>query len=253
MTIAVRRGAEGPSAWGIPAATSTPFTAGDFVASVAAGGSVNCDVWSLTVHSAGTHTETALHVVKDGAPTIDQIEFAPLIDAVVVNVAPVPLAATGESYPGEARPEDHVVSADALRTAFDGLSVPIDGALVVLTGTLRTDSDAHFSDEIPPYFTTEAMRWIARVARPRHLLVDLPSVDRLWDGGLVANHKEFWGVATDHVACPERTITEFVRAAPEATTGYAQLQLSVSSWRSDAAPSRVTLHWPAGPYGQKSR
>ncbi len=247
MTIPVQSGQDGPAAWGIPTSAVTPFTAGEFVASVAAGGSVNCGVWSMTVHSAGTHTETALHVVEHGAPTIDRMDFEPLIDTVVINVSPAPLSTVDESYPGQSSDDDLVVSAAALSRALGDLRPPARGALMVLTGTIRSERDAHFGERVPPYFTTEAMRWIARVVRPRHLLVDLPSVDRLWDGGLVANHKEFWGVSGDGVAHPERTITEFVRAVPGVVTGCGKLQLSVSSWRSDAAPSRVILHWPTGP------
>jgi kynurenine formamidase len=242
LTVPVRSTPPRATAWGIPDAAAQPFAAGDFVAAVAQGGSVNCDVWTFSVHSSGTHTETARHIVDSGAPPISDIHFPPLLDALVLRVAPEAFRDTEESYDGAPCDNDLVITREGLQRAIAERNSPPVSALVVLSGTIRTPEDARFEYEPAPYFTNEAMTWIVETLAPTHLLVDLPSVDRLWDGGKVANHRRFWGVTSAGVARPLNTITEFLCAEPDLASGEYQLQMSVSSLVADAAPSRILLY-----------
>jgi hypothetical protein len=94
-----------------------------------------------------------------------------------------------------------------------------------------------------PYFTWAAMEAIARLPI-QHLVVDLPSVDRLRDGGRVRNHRIYWQLPeTGHDLPPhgrtDRTITELVFIPNHLPDGPGLLNLQAPPLYSDAVPSRV--------------
>jgi hypothetical protein len=74
----------------------------------------------------------------------------------------------------------------------------------------------------------------------KHLLLDLPSVDREEDGGVLAAHHAFW----DHPGTLdlERTITELIHVPPTAKDGDYLLELQLPRIMNDAAPSRPVLY-----------
>jgi hypothetical protein len=80
-----------------------------------------------------------------------------------------------------------------------------------------------------------------------HLLVDIPSVDRMEDEGRLSNHRLFWELppeSRDLSQCeaPFRTITELVFAADDIPDGYYLLELQVAPFLGDAVPSRPLIH-----------
>ena len=96
-----------------------------------------------------------------------------------------------------------------------------------------------------PYFSNEAMAEIAR-RKVNHLLVDVPSVDRMDDQGKLSNHRLFWEVPSGsrdlgQARAPHRTITELIFALDEAHDGYYLLNLQIAPFSGDAAPSRPLI------------
>ena len=76
-----------------------------------------------------------------------------------------------------------------------------------------------------------------------HLLVDFPSVDRMYDDGKMSNHCLFWEVDREsremgNRQAAERTITEMIFVPDELHDGIGVLDIQVPRWHSDAAPSR---------------
>jgi arylformamidase len=102
-----------------------------------------------------------------------------------------------------------------------------------------------------PYLTPEAAQLL--VARDvRHLVVDLPSIDRAQDRGRLVAHRTFWGLPAGarraHDACRrDATITELAWIAPTVRDGWYLLDLQLPAFMSDAAPSRPLLY-PVRPY-----
>jgi hypothetical protein len=99
--------------------------------------------------------------------------------------------------------------------------------------------------QVPPYFTVEAMRFIVECGF-KHLLVDLPSVDRLYDRAKLANHRIFWNVEHGKfdVSSDSRlnsTITELIYVPNEVEDGEYVLNLQIAPFESDASPSRPLL------------
>ena len=90
------------------------------------------------------------------------------------------------------------------------------------------------------------MRYIVDKAF-QHLLVDIPSIDRMHDQGKLANHRLFWNVVPGSIeAGPEtrtdKTITEMIFVDPGVADGLYLLDLQVPAWHSDAAPSNPVLY-----------
>ena len=71
-----------------------------------------------------------------------------------------------------------------------------------------------YLEEIPPFFSTEAMEFIDEIG-VKHLLVDLPSIDRIFDEGKLSNHRIFWNVEQGSFELKKdsfknKTITELI-------------------------------------------
>ncbi len=234
-----------PSAFGLPAASAEPFEAGEFCASVSRGGSVNCFGHTTWPHGNGTHTETMGHVTHP-APPIGQTLRDILVPATLISVAPQALAASGESYPEPLAAEDKVVTRARLARALEGADAAWCEALAVRTVPHDAAKvHASYGGTNPPYFTSEAMRFVREVG-VRHLLVDLPSVDREEDAGALSNHRIFWGLpqgSTDPEDASERgrTITEMIYASPAVDDGTYLLNLQVGPLTLDAVASRPIL------------
>ena len=97
----------------------------------------------------------------------------------------------------------------------------------------------------PPLLSVEAMELVNQIG-VRHLLVDVPSVDRMYDDGLLTNHHLFWNVkekthelstATEQ----DKTITEMIFVEDEIADGLYGLNIQVPAFCSDAAPSRPMI------------
>lgn len=250
--------------FGLPPSSAQPFRAGSFIASVDAGGSVNCPiVSSLCAHSNGTHTECVGHALP-GKVTLSKIEpIKPLLTALLLSVTPRPIESAGaggsdlrSEYP-PGKTGDLVVSGDSLEESFKGLSLGADflsnGALVVRTlPNIDAKRTAQYGGTNPPYFTRCAMQWVLEKS-VQHLLMDLPSADREDDSGMLIAHRTFWNLQ-ERALPPElirqdkseekyssKTITELVYADSSVKDGQYILNLQVSPIDMDAAPSRPLL------------
>jgi len=100
-------------------------------------------------------------------------------------------------------------------------------------------------ENLPPFFSTEAISYI-REKEVKHLLVDMPSIDRTFDEGKLANHRAFWKVAPASRAINEtsliyNTITEMIYVPNEITDGAYLLNLQIAAFLTDASPSRPRL------------
>lgn len=240
-----------PSHFGAPPARARPLAAGGFVGDTRRGGSCNCEVLELTPHCNGTHTECIGHVTGDRIWVAERVREA-LVGALLLSVKPAPAAACGESADPAPHPTDRIVTATALAQAAErlGETAPSRGVAALVVRTLPNGSDKRTRDyggpNAPPYLTLEAMRWVVDTGI-RHLLVDLPSVDRSHDQGRLAGHRIFWGLpsgGSDAGAAtrPDATITEMVFVANDVPDGRYALSLQLPPFLTDAAPSRPLLY-----------
>ena len=74
----------------------------------------------------------------------------------------------------------------------------------------------------------------------KHLLIDLPSVDRERDDGELLAHNAFWN--TDGKIRTEATITEFIFVPNNIEDGKYILNLQIAPFENDATPSKPVLY-----------
>ncbi len=240
-----------PNHFGAQRAHARPLEAGSFVGDVRAGGSVNCEVLELVPHCNGTHTECVGHVTTDRI-AVHEVLRGGLQIARLVSVRPETAAARGETADPDAEADETVVTAHALEGALRGLEGSSEALIVRTLPNDATKLSRRYLGGAPaPYLTPEAAR--ALVAHGvRHLVVDLPSIDRAADHGRLAAHRIFWGMPAGatraHDATRrEATITELAWIAPTVRDGWYMLDLQLPAFMSDAAPSRPLLY-PVRPH-----
>jgi kynurenine formamidase len=245
IAIALAFDGEQPSFYGAPPATATPLRSGSFVGDVLQGGSCRCSTYTLTPHCNGTHTESIGHVVREPV-SIHATANEAFIVARVVSVTPVTVR--NDAVDAPVMQGDRIITAAELQNALAGKATADCHALVVRTLPNLSDKPARsytLDSEMPPYFSVEAMHWVVAQGY-RHLIVDLPSIDRAVDGGLLRCHRIFWGLPAGSSTLadatrPNATVTELAYIDSATADGLYLLNLQVPAFESDAAPSRPIL------------
>ena len=227
-TVLVGNGGPNPSAWYVDSPRMTPVVGEGFVGAVDQGGAVNFRDVLFNPHGHGTHTECMGHIT----PVVHPVD--PLFRNQTNHL---PCLAT--TVTPKAMEEDLVVDADQL----DALpNAPWPPALVVRTLPNGEDKKTRaWSNTNPPYFTVAFMTKLVEQG-VKHLLVDLPSVDREVDGGRLEAHHTFWGCQTTQGAiaasrssftCPQvrqTACTCFTSALPPWTTMLPSAALCSIPW-----------------------
>jgi kynurenine formamidase len=96
-----------------------------------------------------------------------------------------------------------------------------------------------YSNTNPPYLLEEAAIYL-REKGIKHLLVDLPSVDKEKDGGELVAHNAFWNTSGE--IRMDATITEFIYVSNKVNDGEYLLNLMIAPFENDATPSKPILY-----------
>ncbi|RMG24680.1 MAG: cyclase family protein [Bacteroidetes bacterium] len=231
--------------YGAPAAKALTFKSNGFTGDVRQGGSCNVETYTLTPHCNGTHTECVGHLAAERLSVHHSLQDS-LLPACLISISPQVAASTPDTYLPPFDADDHIISREALQAALQQVPAAFCQALVIRT--LPNPPEKRFWDygsHKPPFFSLEAMRFI-RQKKVQHLLLDLPSVDRLYDEGRLSAHRLFWGMqpgatATPVAAAQARSITELIYVPNETPDGLYLLNLQIPAFTGDAAPSRPRL------------
>ena len=207
-----------------------------FVGDTRRGGSCNVAEHRLVTHCQGTHTECVGHLV-DEPLSVDEVLREPLIPATLVSVEP-DAAADG----------DHQITDRVLRAALERHAVAgFRRAIVIRTlpnGTAKLR--ARYDGAAPAAYLTAAAGALLAELGCEHLVVDLPSLDRMMDGGKLAAHRAFFGLPSGSRKLAEAarrhcTATELAFVPDEVVDGRYLLDLQIAPLAADAAPSRPLL------------
>lgn len=192
--------------------------------SVEKGASVNFNTITFNPHSHGTHTETVGHIIKEKYPVNKHLKQFFFL-AEVITVAP------------EKFMKDDVISAKQLQFALGNKK---RDALVVRTlPNMKDKKSMQYSHTNWTYFKEEAIKLLVRKGI-KHLLIDLPSVDREEDGGELKGHHAFWN--TKGKIRSDATITEFIYVSNKIEDGCYMLNLQIAPFDNDATPSKPILY-----------
>lgn len=247
ISIPLRFNGPQPNLFGVMRAGSEYFEHDGLSGDTRIGGSCNFDRCEVIPHCNGTHTECVGHITHARISVRDCLRDSFLLSA-LVSVRPERAGESADTYGPEMESADPVLTRRLLADAIESGNGSEADAKALIVRTLPNSEDklsAVYEDAPPPYFTSEAMDLIVD-AGFNHLLVDLPSVDRIYDGGRLSNHRTFWNVGEREfeVAADTRTestITELIFVPDHLKDGYYLLNLQIAPFEADAAPSRPLL------------
>ena len=237
-----------PNAYGVEPARSEPVRSDSLVGDTRQGGSCNFEQYTFIPHCTGTHTECVGHITNKRISVRDCLKDA-FIPAVLISIEPY--AARSETYAVDIGPDDLVITRRSIEAAISLNELRSDAAsgIALIIRTLPNDKSkltrSYAGDKMPPYFTTEAIRYIVELGY-KHLLVDLPSIDRLFDEGRLSNHRIFWNIEEGSFeagpgARMENTVTELIYVPDAVPDGEYLLNLQIAPFASDASPARPLL------------
>ena len=181
-------------------------------------------------HAHGTHTECLGHITNDFYNVNDALKTF-FFTAELISIAP------------ETVGEDLVISKEQVQLALQDKTPE---AIVIRTlPNLESKKHLNYSNTNPAYLSEEAAIFI-REKGIKHLLIDLPSVDKEHDEGKLLAHKAFWNVknvvALNDDARMECTITELIFVENSIEDGSYVLNLQIASFVNDASPSKPVLY-----------
>lgn len=234
-----------PNAYGAEKASSMPCKAGELVGDTRLGGSCNFEQYRFIPHCNGTHTESIGHITHERISIHESLKDV-FIPSTLISVAPENAAQTNESYSIDLDENDFLITRKAIEKALENADKNFLEGLIIRT--LPNDESKltrEYLNEIPPFFSTEAIKLMSE-KNVRHLLCDLPSIDRIFDEGKLSNHRTFWNVEHRKFEVSEtsliyNTITELIFASNDIKDGAYLLNLQISAFSSDASPSRPVL------------
>ena len=234
ISIPLRFDGPQPNAYGVEPASAMVCEYDALVGDTRRGGSCNFEKISFIPHCNGTHTECAGHITNERI-SVRNCLVDVMMPALLVSVET------------EKQGEDLVISVNCMKKVQPPATAGGSDSLIVRT--LPNDdsklSRVYDENNIPPYFTAEAMEFIVECGF-KHLLVDMPSIDRLFDEGKLLNHRIFWNVEQGSYEIDAQTrfnstITELIYVPNEVDDGEYLLNLQIAPFASDAAPSRPIL------------
>lgn len=218
-----------PIAWYIDKPVIEPVKMGDWTGKVSEGSSTNFNNIFFNPHGNGTHTECLGHITRDFYSVnraLKQFFFL----AELISITP------------EEQGEDFVITKAQIAQALEGRFME---ALVIRTPNAEGKTSKNYSNTNPPYIEEAAALFI-REKGVKHLLIDLPSVDREQDEGKLLAHKAFWNVQDinnlNSDARHDATITEMIFVPDTVADGTYLLNLQIASFENDASPSKPMLY-----------
>lgn len=225
ISLRAREGNNNPNCyWADPIKFET-IRSGDFVGSVAEGGSLNYQKLIITPHGNGTHTECYGHLSSDNA-TINQCLQNFHFISQVISITPKRM---GNG--------DLVLSTEEFQKHL--LSDHVEAIVLRTLPNSDSKKNQQYSGTNPPYLEASLAEYLVQ-KNIQHLLIDLPSVDRESDEGKLLAHKAFWKFPS--AIRKHCTITELVFIDNQIKDGLYLLNLQITSLEMDASPSKPVLY-----------
>jgi kynurenine formamidase len=221
---------ENPIAWYIEKPVIEPVTVDNWIGKVSEGSSTNFNNIFFNPHGHGTHTECLGHITT-AFYSINQCLKQFFFNAELISIQP------------EKRNNDYVITKSQIEILLNGKTPE---ALIIRTlPNFITKKSKNYSHTNPPYLLEEAAIYIKEIGI-KHLLIDLPSVDREDDEGKLLAHKAFWNVKNTTIlnddARLDCTITELIYVDDDVSDGTYLLNLQIASFENDASPSKPVLY-----------
>ncbi|MFI5212050.1 MAG: cyclase family protein [Ignavibacteria bacterium] len=236
---------EQPNIYNAEKASSKACEIGSFIGDTRRGGSCNFEEYRLIAHCNGTHTECAGHIT-DERISIQKVLKDAFIPTTLITIEPEKALDTPDSYDPKKNESDRLITCrilkDALESAEPGF---LEGLVIRTIPNDNSKKSRKYMDTLPPFLSKEGVEFIVKLG-VKHLLLDIPSVDRAFDEGKLSAHHIYWNIeqgshSVDSGNYSPKTITEMVYAGNEVMDGPYLLNIQIAPFVSDASPSRPVL------------
>jgi len=215
---------KGTLAWYVDNPIIESVVMDDFVGSVAKGSSTNFNKITFYPHANATHTECVGHITKEFY-SINHLLKKFFFLAELITLAP------------KRKGSDCVITKFQVKEALKHKNLE---ALVIRTKPNTKDKlDTNYSNSNPPFLLEETAVYLKKIGI-KHLLIDLPSVDKEKDGGKLLAHKGFWNFNSKPRL--DATITEFIFVNNAIKDGLYLLNLQIASIENNATLSKPILY-----------
>lgn len=230
-----------PRVFGVETAKSSFLSFGKQAASVNDGFSCNVHEIRLVPHCNGTHSEGVGHISQDPIALPKSFSES-FLRAHLISVTPRSASTSSGTYAVPFGETDLVIDLEIME------STPLtdSDALIIRTlPNLPEKTHCNYDENPAAFFTIEAMEYI-RTCGFDHLLVDVPSIDRLEDNGHLACHRIFFGLPMGSVspspASLRRSVTEMIYVPNDVMDGEYTLQIQSPPFELEAVPSNPMLY-----------
>jgi kynurenine formamidase len=224
ISIPLQASEENPLAWYQSKPVIEPVKMGDWTGKVTEGASVNFNNVFFNPHAHGTHTECFGHISEEFHSVNEALKIFFFL-AEVISVKPEKVG------------EDEIISEESLVKTLNGKAPE---AIVIRTLPNNSEKKSkHWSDTNWPFLHEKAALFLRKIG-VKHLLIDLPSVDKERDEGKLLAHKAFWNYPEN----PRKdcTISELIYVNDSIKDGGYLLNLQIASFHNDASPSKPVLY-----------
>ncbi|MFL1894905.1 cyclase family protein [Aquimarina sp. 2-A2] len=224
LSLPIRDSNQNVNAWYISTPKITPVTDGDWVGKVSKGASTNFNNIFFNPHGHGTHTECVGHITPEFYSINKTLtQFMSL--ATLISVTP------------EQKGADAVITSAQLKEKLTNSSV--EAVLIRTLPNTDAKKSKQYSHSNWPYLSEDAAIYLREIG-VKHLLIDLPSVDKEKDNGELKAHKAFWNYP--EATRLDATITELFYASDSVKDGLYLLNLQIAAFENDASPSKPILY-----------
>ncbi len=224
ISIAIDISKQNVNAWYMGDPKIFPEEIDGEIVKVSEGAVVNFNNIQFNPHAHITHTECVGHITEKVHSVNKNLKHYFFV-AEVVTVAP------------ESDGEDFFIAKKQLQTALRNKK---RDAIVIRTLPNLSDKKARRYSNTNPVFLLEEAAIYLREKGIKHLLIDLPSVDKEKDEGKLLAHNAFWNTSGE--VRMDATITELIYVPNTVEDGEYLLNLMIAPFENDATPSKPILY-----------
>ena len=211
---------------------AVPFQQHNFIGKVKNNKGCNVMVINQNIHCTGTHTECAGHILENDI-YINDVLLPGFVHSELISITPINWSETEESYHSNVNDNDMVITKKILE---EKLSHSLEGLTIRTLPNTKEKLTQRYQPSNTAFFTTDAITFLNDLG-VKHLVVDIPSIDRTNDNGLLGNHHHYFEFKPPFI----KTITELAFIPNALDDGSYFMTIEIPPMQLDAAPSRPFL------------
>jgi len=232
ISIPYNYNGEQPNFYNADAGTSEPMIQGNFVGNISNNKGCKVSIIKQNIHCSGTHTECVGHIL-DKNIFIHEILDQKYHFTKLLTLQPINAKLTKENYHCKLADSDFLITKKMI---IDKVPDNCTGLVIRTIPNDKSKKRINYSSKNTSFFTSDAIEYINNLGI-KHLVVDMPTIDRYDDGGILGNHHLFF----EKIEPYNKTITELAFINNRIKDGLYFMSINIPPMMLDAAPSRVFL------------